>query len=115
MSTTQSAARRQSFFRTYKFRRGEKDPVIDKVRTIMDDTGSSIGDINKECGVASSTLRGWFDGETMRPQYATLCATVRSMGYDFALVPAKSKANGHDWDASGPRIMKRFGSARAAT
>lgn len=104
------------FLHTYRFnwRKGEQDPVVDRVRTCMADTGYTIADVARDSGVSYTTLANWINGETMRPQYATLCAAIRAMGYDFAVVPSSHKVNGKDWSASTPPIIKRFRSADKA-
>ncbi|MFL5655950.1 MAG: hypothetical protein ACJ8CB_17455 [Ktedonobacteraceae bacterium] len=59
----------------------DKDPVIDRVRTIVKREGATYKSIHSESNVSVSTLRNWFDGNTRRPQYATVMAVVRSLGY----------------------------------
>jgi len=97
-----------NFLYTYKFRKTEQDPAVDSWRTCMDDTGYDIARIAKESGVSYSTLSNWENGKTKRPQHCTLTAAVRAMGYDFALVPIKQKANGHALPAKPAPFIKRF-------
>lgn len=72
-------------YRSYVFK--EKDPIIDRVRTIMKDEGASNKQVSEASGVSASTLHAWFDGKTERPQFATVMAVVRSLGYDMAISP----------------------------
>lgn len=101
-----------SFLRTYRFRAQEKDPIIDRVRTCMEDTGTKLGDLAKQSGLSRTTIFNWMDGPTRRPQYATVCAAIRAMGFDFAIVPSKHKINGKSWSAEMPPMIRRFRSAK---
>jgi transcriptional regulator with XRE-family HTH domain len=74
-------------YRSYNF--VDKDPVIDRIRTIVADEGLSYGEIHIISGVSASTLTNWFDGETRRPQYATIAAVTYALGYKQEFVKAK--------------------------
>jgi hypothetical protein len=74
-------------YRTYMFK--DKDPVIDRIRTLVKDEGLSYKDLHWISGVSVTTFSNWFDGETMKPQYATVAATVSSMGYETDFVKKK--------------------------
>src|SRR5262249_31194533 len=108
--TSDKKQQKMHFLTTYKFnwRKGEQDPVVDRVRTCMQDSGYTIARIARDSGVAYGTLSNWMDGTTMRPQYATLCAATRAMGFDFAVVPTDHKVNGKAWNAAAPKVIKRF-------
>lgn len=79
-------------YRTYNFI--DKDPMIDTLRTACQDMfpsaqkGSTIsyGNVSAESGVSDACLRAWFEGETRRPQFATLCAVARACGGDLVFV-----------------------------
>lgn len=96
-----------TFLRAYKIDEGNKDPIIDQIRTIFDDEGMSIYDSNKNGGPSVTAMHNWFEGETRRPQYATITAALRSAGYDF-VIQKVDKTVGKDktWDAKAPRIAK---------
>lgn len=97
-------------YSSYQFRKDEQDPIVDKIRTIFEDHGKSIGDLAHGSGISNSTIRNWFSGKTKRPQFATAAAAVRTMGYDFILAPV---VEGADKDAhTVATIIKRFPSAR---
>jgi|SRR5262245_17545904 len=68
-------------YRSYNFR--DKDPIIDRLRTLIRDQQASYRDVEKESGVSVQTLYNWFGGETRRPQFATVMAVVRALGYDL--------------------------------
>jgi transcriptional regulator with XRE-family HTH domain len=108
-SKKSSNAATAHFLFTYKFRKDEQGPVIDRWRTCMQDSGYTIARISKESGVSYGALANWENGTTKRPQYATICAAIRSMGYDFAVVPSShTTTNGKAWNAAMPPVVKRF-------
>jgi transcriptional regulator with XRE-family HTH domain len=74
-------------YRSYSFT--SKDPVIDRIRTIVQDEGLSYKDIHIISGVSTTTMHNWFEGETKRPQYATIAAVTSSLGYKQEFVKAK--------------------------
>jgi len=74
-------------YRSYNFR--DKDPVIDRIRTIVQDEGLKYKDIERLSSVKAQTLTNWFEGETKRPQYATIAAVTSALGYKTDFVKAK--------------------------
>jgi hypothetical protein len=76
-------------YRTYRFM--DKDPVIDKMRTLLQDEGlmKKLDLVHQLSGVSTSTLDNWFNGDTKSPQNRTIMAVVTSLGYE--MVPAKVK------------------------
>ena len=90
-------------YRTYNFI--DKNPVIDKVRTLVQDEGlikklSTVHDIS---GVSITTLDNWFNGKTRSPQHATIAAVITSLGYQDEFVKKrdididKERAAGASW------------------
>lgn len=71
-------------YKSYSFK--DKDPIIDKLRTIVQDSGESYQDIHEASDVAVSTLYGWFDGATRRPTHATVAAVAGALGYEMQFV-----------------------------
>lgn len=67
---------------TYAF--VEKDLIIEELRTLIGDEDLQV--IHERSGVTVSALRGWFRGETRRPQHATARAVARALGHDLKLV-----------------------------
>jgi hypothetical protein len=64
-------AKRVQLYRAYKFT-GDKDPVIDKIHTMMEDEGvTSYYKAHELSGVSSSTIYNWIEGDTKRPQVKT--------------------------------------------
>jgi transcriptional regulator with XRE-family HTH domain len=68
-------------YRTYRYI--DKNPVIDRVRTLVQDEGlfKKLGIVHEISGVATSTLNNWFHGETKNPQHGTIAAVITSLGY----------------------------------
>lgn len=80
---------RANIYRTYQFI--DKDPVIDNLRTIVEENGLS-GKHKIICelsGVSPSTIFNWFKGNTKRPQHATVAAVSSSLGYEMEFVRAR--------------------------
>lgn len=86
-------------YKTYMFK--DKDPMIDKLRTVcqgafpgrkgLDRSKISYAMISRESGVSDTCLHNWFEGETRRPQFASMCAVARACGYDLALVEREKR------------------------
>lgn len=76
-------------YRTYRFI--DKDPVIDKMRTVLQDEGlfKKRHIVSKLSGVSSTTLANWFDGDTKRPQHATIAAVATAVGYEYEFKRAR--------------------------
>jgi hypothetical protein len=72
-------------YKSYSFI--DKDPIIDEIRTLYQDSGVNYGWLHEHAGVSPGTLVNWFDGQTKRPQAATLNAVARALGYKLGFVP----------------------------
>lgn len=66
-------------YRTYRFI--DKDPIIDAVRTVVQDEHLKNNAVHQISGVATATLDNWFEGATKKPQNSTVCAVTTSLGY----------------------------------
>jgi hypothetical protein len=77
-------------YKTYRFI--NKDPIIDKLRTLKLDTGMSAMDIERASGLKSGTQNNWFKGGTRRPQHASVAAFVGACGYEFKITKKKHKS-----------------------
>lgn len=100
-------ARTLLVYKTYNFR--DKDPVIDEMRTIVADEGLKYEQIHSLSGVSTTTMHGWFKGETRRPQFATIMAVARACGYDLKLVKG---TGGSKMTVIGPSHETRHGVRR---
>ncbi len=65
-------------YRSYMFK--EKDPIIDALRTVVEDSKKSYTEINQKSDVSVSTMYNWFHGKTQRPQFSTVTAVALSLG-----------------------------------
>jgi DNA-binding phage protein len=80
----------RSVLRAYKsYNFVDKDPVIHKLEQAVKDSGMSYTAIEEASGVTTKTLYAWFYGKTRRPQYATLNAVARAIGFSLDLVKRK--------------------------
>ena len=76
-------------YKSYNFK--EKDPIIDQLRTIIQDEDISYKHISFLSGVSTTCMYGWFNGVTRRPQHAPVMAIIRALGYDYRLVKDTTK------------------------
>lgn len=65
-------------YKSYLFK--DKDPILDATRTVQANSGLSYEQIHANGGATPATQRAWFYGETKRPQFTTIAATVLAMG-----------------------------------
>jgi hypothetical protein len=72
-------------YKSYNF--VDKDPIIDDIRTVYQDSGANYKWIQEHSGVTAVTIRAWFSGKTKKPQAATINAVLRSLGYKLGIVP----------------------------
>jgi len=75
-------------YKSYMFTE-RKDPIIDKMRTAMQDRDADYDTVVAASGVSRTTLRNWFEGDTCRPQYATVAAVLGGMGYELVIQERK--------------------------
>ena len=64
----------------------DKDPAIDVIRTMVQQSSKSYREIHEANGPTPSCLYAWFDGKTRRPQFATLMRATRAIGGDIQFV-----------------------------
>ena len=82
-------------YKTYAFK--DKDPVIDKLRTLVQDEAKKSKTTEKEVchkvcldsGMSETTPDNWFNGDTRRPQHATVMAFAGALGYEQKFVRIK--------------------------
>jgi hypothetical protein len=79
-------------YRTYRWLPSEKNPVIDKLRTIAQDEGvyKDLKALHEISGVSTAALHGWWHGDTINPQHGTIMAVLTSLGWEEQFVKAKS-------------------------
>jgi hypothetical protein len=100
-------------YRTYSYI--DKNPVIDKVRTLVQDEGlfNKLGIVHEISNVSKSTLVGWFHGSVKHPQHHTVAAVVSALGYEEAFVKKKDldiereRKIAADWTAKQTKRPKK--------
>lgn len=83
-------------YKSYVFK--DKDPAIDKLRTLVQDTygelnGRALRQIEQSGGPSFGCMNAWFFGDTKRPTNPTIEAAGRAMGFERRWVRMK-KRNG---------------------
>jgi hypothetical protein len=72
----------------------EKNPVIDRMRTVLQDEGyyskKRRNVLHKLSGVSVSTFEGWFEGDTRSPRSETIYATMGALGYKEEFVKVRT-------------------------
>lgn len=71
-------------YKSYNFI--DRDPIIDEIRTVYQDSGANYRWIHEHSGVATATLSNWFNGQTKRPQAATINAVLRTLGFKLGVM-----------------------------
>jgi DNA-binding phage protein len=74
-------------YRTYKF--NGQDPVIENFRTLMNKQKSNPTMISLRSDVSRTTIANWLDGSTKAPQFKTVQAATRALGFSYE--PQKMK------------------------
>lgn len=96
--------------RSYNFI--DKDPEIDKFRTIWQREHIKETDLAVLAGLSVSTVKNMFGGETRRPQHATFAKMAGAMGYHYGL--ARDEAAAPDYKKEIPKAREQFKEHRAA-
>lgn len=76
-------------YKSYVFR--NKDPIIDKIRTVVQDSNMKHKAVSDESGVSVACMHGWFHGKTRRPQFATVNAVARACGKELVMRTRNSR------------------------
>ena len=86
-------------YESYKWT-GDHDPIIDRMRTLVEDEGLSYAKVSELTGLSPTTLNNWFNRSrrgnrkpTMRPMFASVMAVTRGLGYDLAIVRPERKVS----------------------
>ncbi|MEY9493792.1 hypothetical protein [Bradyrhizobium elkanii] len=79
-------------YRTYSYL--TKNPVIDKMRTVLQEEGMYSKKqrqvLHELSGVGVQTFENWFEGDVRNPRHETIMATMSSLGYEEQFVKAKT-------------------------
>lgn len=71
-------------YKSYSFT--DKDPMIDTIRTVVQDSGQTLKRIGANSGVSPQTISKWLYGETKQPRAASVNAVLRALGYKLEVV-----------------------------
>ena len=69
--------------RTYRYI--DKNPVIDEMKTIIQDEGlmKRLDIIADLASLSRTTPVGWFDGDVRDPRHSSIMAVMTSLGYEY--------------------------------
>lgn len=88
-SITKHRAARAKENRDFKQRQLELEAyhdLRDNVVSIVRNSGVSFEDIHAQCGPHPNTLLAWTEKRVSQPRLGKIRATLRILGYDFAIV-----------------------------
>jgi transcriptional regulator with XRE-family HTH domain len=94
--------------RSYNFI--DKDPEIDRFRTIWQKERIKESDLAVLAGLAPTTVKNMFGGETRRPQHATFAKLAGAMGYEYGLQREKAP----DYERELPTAREQYKAHKAA-
>lgn len=97
-------------YRSYNF--VDKDPAIDKLRTVVKSEKISFKNLHILSGVSQSTISNWFDGKTKRPQHTTLAAAAAALGYDWTLSQTKVVNYARELPKAHRELIERVAAAQ---
>ena len=87
--------------RSYNFI--DKDPEIDRFRTLWQKEHIKESDLAVLAGLASSTVANMFGGKTRRPMHATFAKMAGALGYKYGLVREETP----DYEDEIPRAKQQ--------
>ncbi|MCP1761912.1 hypothetical protein [Bradyrhizobium japonicum] len=82
----------------------EKDPEIDRFRTLYQKDRIKETDLAVLGGLALSTVKNMFGGKTRRPQHATFAKMAGALGYKYELV----RDDKPDYASEIPKAREEF-------
>lgn len=77
--------------RSYNFI--DKDPEIDRFRTIFQKERLKESDLAVLAGLSAGTVKNMFGGETRRPLHSTFAKIAGALGYEYNLQREKAAPN----------------------
>jgi transcriptional regulator with XRE-family HTH domain len=88
--------------RSYNF--VDKDPEVDKFRTLWQKERLKENDLAVLSGLAASTVKNMFGGKTRKPQHATFAKMAGAMGYKYSL----ARDDAPDYEKELPKAKEQF-------
>src|SRR3954468_5743199 len=95
--------------RSYNFI--DKDPEIDKFRTIYQKEHIKEADLAVLAGLSVTTVKNMFGGETRRPQHATFAKMAGAMNYEYGLQRQKDAPN---YERELPKAREEYAAHKEA-
>jgi hypothetical protein len=88
-TSAQSAYRRQGLAdaKGATDKRSEVDPVVDKIRAMLDSSGMTDRDVARRAGLADSTVVNIRLGVTRQPKHRTVFSIAEACGFTYVFVP----------------------------
>lgn len=93
--------------RSYNFI--DKDPEIDRFRTIWQREHLRESDLAVLAGLAVTTVKNMFGGETRQPRHSTFAKMAGALGYEYDLV---RKDRRPDYEKEIPKARGQFNEYR---
>lgn len=92
MTTKSQKNTRKNPFTVYKsYSFIDKDPIIDRIHTMIDTQHLTYKKVAEESGISAGTLYQWIGGTTRRPQFCTVVAVIRALGYDVQVTEPRAR------------------------
>lgn len=82
----------RGFIRYSAYTFQDHDPVLDVIDTMRKESGLSFEEVQAKGGATAGTLRNWRKRKVKRPQFTTVAASARAMGYDTIPLTATGRA-----------------------
>jgi|SRR5882672_934517 len=79
------------FSRTYQPTKDGKDPMIFRIKTMLQDEGliDKLELVGELANVHPATIDNWFNGDTISPIQRTTGSVIKAIGYDIQIVKSK--------------------------
>ena len=80
-------------YKFYNWGTLDHDPIIDQMRTLMQDEHLSYAKLAELTGLSPTTINNWFNRTrtkthkpTMRPMFSSVMTYTRGLGYDLRII-----------------------------
>jgi transcriptional regulator with XRE-family HTH domain len=95
--------------RSYNF--VDKDPEVDRFRSIWQKEHLKESDLAVLAGLSPSTVKNMFGGKTRKPQHATFAKMAGAMGYKYGLA---RDGDGPNYEREIPKAKEEYKSHKEA-
>ena len=66
-----------------KYNWKDQHPIVDTIRTVMQDDPRTYAKLAQDAGISPTTLRNWENGDVMRPTWPAIHAVLEACGYQI--------------------------------